>query len=451
MFLSLPLGAQVDSLIRVFKRTGNDTVRIKALIEIGNTFDNTNPDSALFYHSMAERMAFALNDPLLKGEAMRITGSDHFVLGNYDEALKKLTGVIRLLETEILPGKPDPGKRVLQLLGSSLGSIGNIYLTKGDYTHALEYYFKTLKLSEEQANSTNIAVSLGNIGLAYADMGDPKKALEYYNRSLKIATAAGNTAQANNCLSNIGTLYWDKGNFSLALSYLQKVLYMDEKSGDLFGQANDLGNIGLVYRDMGEALREKCGCKQDSGHFKTALNYFFRSYDLLERTGQKQHAGALAGHIGFLYMQLENYPESEKYMNTELRVALQLNALDDIKQAHLNLSELYEKEKRYTQSLEHYKLFVQYRDSIFNEENTKKTVQAEMNFEFEKKEAAALLEQEKKEAVAAAEKKKQKIILFSVSGFGLLVLAFAVFAWRSFLQKKRANIEISTQKNFIEE
>jgi hypothetical protein len=35
--------------------------------------------------------------------------------------------------------------------------------------------------------------------------------------------------------------------------------------------------------------------------------------------------------------------------------------------------------------------------------------------------------------------------------FGLLVLGFAVFAWRSFLQKKRANVLISQQKQEVEQ
>jgi len=102
-------------------------------------------------------------------------------------------------------------------------------------------------------------------------------------------------------------------------------------------------------------------------------------------------------------------------------------------------------------ALVNYKKYIACGDSLLNEETTKKTVQAEMQYEFNKKEAAAKLEQEKKEAIAEAEKKKQKIILLAISGFGLLLLGFAVFAYRSFLQKKKANIEISQQKHLIEE
>ena len=43
----------------------------------------------------------------------------------------------------------------------------------------------------------------------------------------------------------------------------------------------------------------------------------------------------------------------------------------------------------YKQAYEHYKSYVLYRDSLINEENTKKTVQAEMQYDFDKKETAA--------------------------------------------------------------
>jgi hypothetical protein len=53
--------------------------------------------------------------------------------------------------------------------------------------------------------------------------------------------------------------------------------------------------------------------------------------------------------------------------------------------------------------------------------------------------------------VARAESKKQKIIIYSVCGILIMVIGFAVFAYRSFRQKQKANIEITRQKHVIEE
>jgi hypothetical protein len=57
----------------------------------------------------------------------------------------------------------------------------------------------------------------------------------------------------------------------------------------------------------------------------------------------------------------------------------------------------------------------------------------------------------KKEAISLAEQKKQKVIIYSVSAVLVLVIGFAFFVYRSFLEKKRANIEIGQQKTIIEQ
>ncbi len=74
-----------------------------------------------------------------------------------------------------------------------------------------------------------------------------------------------------------------------------------------------------------------------------------------------------------------------------------------------------------------------------------------MQYEFDKKEAATKLEQEKKEVIALAERKKQTIILWSICGILVLVIAFAIFAYRSYKHKQKANEAITKQKELIEE
>ena len=156
-------------------------------------------------------------------------------------------------------------------------------------------------------------------------------------------------------------------------------------------------------------------------------------------------------NISSVYTTLKEYSRAEKYILQSYALAKEMGSYSDIKNAHQILSQLYEGSKRFDLALKHYKLFIECRDSIFNEENTKKSVKLEMQFDFDKKEAAAKLEQEKKEAIAVAESKKQKIIIWTVCGILLLVISFAVFAYRSYLQKQKANIEITKQKEIIEE
>ncbi len=86
-----------------------------------------------------------------------------------------------------------------------------------------------------------------------------------------------------------------------------------------------------------------------------------------------------------------------------------------------------------------------------NEANTKKTVQTEMNFEFEQKQATEKAEQDKKDAVAEQGRKRQLVIRNSfIAGFTLM-LTLAFFIFRGYRQKQKDNEIISTQKAIVEE
>ena len=74
-----------------------------------------------------------------------------------------------------------------------------------------------------------------------------------------------------------------------------------------------------------------------------------------------------------------------------------------------------------------------------------------MQYEFDKKETQIKAEQEKKDAILMAEKKRQQVILYSVIGGLGIVLLFALFIYRSLMQIRKKNIEITEQKGVIEE
>ncbi|MBK6835199.1 MAG: SpoIIE family protein phosphatase [Bacteroidetes bacterium] len=71
-----------------------------------------------------------------------------------------------------------------------------------------------------------------------------------------------------------------------------------------------------------------------------------------------------------------------------------------------------------------------------------------MKYEFEKKEAAAVLEQEKKDALINAERKKQKIVLILVSVFLVFVSFLSVIIFRSLRLNQKKN-KIITEQNEV--
>jgi hypothetical protein len=148
---------------------------------------------------------------------------------------------------------------------------------------------------------------------------------------------------------------------------------------------------------------------------------------------------------------MKEYARAEVFVKRSLDLSRELGELNGIKNCAKVYSEICSATGRAKEAFDFYKEYVSSRDSLVNEENTRKIVQQEMQFDFNKKEAAARLGQEKKDALALAGQRRQNIILVAVSGFGILILAFAVFAWRSYRQKHKANEEITRQRDIIQE
>lgn len=293
----------------------------------------------------------------------------------------------------------------------TLSSIGVIYAEESDNAKALEYYFKALKVNKSVNNKQNIATNYTNIGSIYSEIGDDAKALEYYHNALKL----------------------------------------NEEIGNENGQAISLGTIGTVYKNRKD--------------YKNAFKYYTESYKIHQRTNFQIGVIEQAGNLGNLYLAEGKYGEAEKYLMNAFHLAEELGALSQIKSLNFLLSNLYEKTGRTALALKHYKAFINLRDSIYSEENARKSIQQEYEFNYAKKSAADSIANAKASQIKNAELARQKAELkakrnqqYALYGGLVLVLVFAGFMFNRFkITQKQKNIielkekETQQQKQIIEQ
>jgi len=317
--------------------------------------------------------------------------------------------------------------------------FGLVYYAWGNYAEVLKNYYATLKIREELNDKAGMAATYHNIGNMYYQQGNPEEAMKNFQLSLKIKRETGDTLDSHyaHTINNLGNFYEGKANFANAMKYYEAALRIEKKIGDVLGMISAYGNIANVYISVGD--------------YEKAFKNYFIVLRLSDSIGDKQSLAAIYNNLGNLCYKTGKYKEALEWLYRGLELSKQIGSMDDVKEAYGHLTEVNAKLGRYREALNEYKMWVAYRDSLTNEETTKKMVRAQMNYEFERKEAAARLEQEKKEAIAATEKKKQRFILVLVSCFLVLVAGFAIFAYRSYLQKQKANLEITQQKEIIEE
>lgn len=466
-----PLRAQnrkIDSLkaaLTVFKE---DTSRVMVLNELSRQLIKAGKtDTAIRVALSAGHLALKLHFEKALAFSYTLTGLAYSEQGNYPAALSSYFTALKLY-TQISD---------LKEMGNLTDKVASIYNNQGNYRESVKYNLISLRISVLLTDKEGIAGSYNNLGVAYQSLGNYPEALRYLFAALKIKEALGNKSDIAISITNIGNVYYGQGSFKEALEKYKEALEICRQINETYGIALCYNNIGATYTELEkyeealknhfESLKIKMELDDETGiaysyinlglananlkKNQEALKYYSDALKILERLGDKEGIALLCNNIGLLYIEQGKVSESRNYLNRGLKLAEETGSLTDSKASYEHLSSLDSIMGDHRSALANYKMFIALKDSLNNEENTKKTVQAQMQYEFDKKESEAKFVQEKKDEVARAEIKKQRILLLAISGFGILILVFALFAYRSFLQKKKANNEISLQKELIEE
>ncbi len=417
--------AKIDSLFNLVETDKpacstpciGDTARITHLNGLARELRINEPQRATDYATQALDLAEKIDFKKGMAYAYQTFGSMNYYQGNYLEALDYNFKALKTAED--LDDK--------DFDASLLSSIGMVYKEQGDYPRALEFDFKALKMKEEIGNKNAMAKILGNIGVVYQAQRDLPKALDYFFKALKVAEEVGDKNGVAIDLGNIGIVYYDQKDLDKALEYYLKALKAKEELGNKISISKTLGNIGLVYRDQ--------------NNFDMALDYYLRSLKLVEELGDKNGIAANLGNLGSLYTITKDYAKAEKYLSDALEISHSIGALDIEMNHEIYFSELFSNTNRYQLALEHYKKAMTIKDSLFNDEKNQEITRKEMNYEFEKKEAAAKAEQDKKDALNAADLKKQTLIRNITIGAAIVAALLVFVAVRSVNRRKKLSFE----------
>jgi tetratricopeptide (TPR) repeat protein len=372
-----------------------------------------------------------------------------YVLANqYEQAISSGQEAVRLSEQLSF----DRG------LAHAYNGLGNACREQGNYPKALEYFLLSLSLNEKMKDTTGVGTALGNIGIIYKDQQDFAKAQDYFNRALAIFEKKKDRIRLASVLNNLGILELAINgsitdpqerfrHYEKARTYYFRALEMDEAMGSKAGIAIRYGNIASIYKGESEITRDPE--LRDSLQRK-ALDYFNRALSVNPGRERKSNISTWLGNIGDLYFSQQRYKEAESLLLRAIGMSDSLGLLRQTMDFSFIISELYGKQGDYKSSLHYYQLYSQSRDSIFNETRNKELLRNEMNYEFEKKEAALQAQQEKKETLAAEERKRQFLLLVLAATIAAAggVVAFVTLRTLRVTRSQKRIIEL--QKEIVE-
>jgi len=421
-----------DSLVLLLKKDKEDTLKVKHLNDLAWALGYTSPDSSILLSSEALRLSRKIH--WLPGVANSYHQLGHFQdnKGDYSLALQLYYKVLDTWDS--VPGS-GAGNRARKL--STLNNIGIVYEDQGNYAKAVEFFFEALKSAESLQDKNKMAIVFTNLGTVYKNQKNFEKALDYYAKALSIAEEAGDQAKIAIHLGNIGSVYVGKKEYDKGLDLFLRALKIDSSAGNSDGISRHLGNIAVVY--------------DEQKNYEKALTFYFRSLEIKKKIAPMGELAGTLGNIGSLYLSQGNYIKAEEYLLQALTIDTLHGDFPGILEVSANMSQLYERTGKPAKALVFYKLAMNAKDTLFNQAKNREMVMNEMNYEFNKKEVVRKVEQEKKDVLAAAEKRRNRlVVLFSI--FGLLVaLAFILYILNRWKVDQRYTKTIEEQKLLVEE
>lgn len=305
-----------------------------------------------------------------------------------------------------------------QYLHRGYFQLGNKKRLFGDLEEALDAYLK----SAEAAQSFNYTKGVGNAYGAVADIysmsDNHENARLYYNKAISILRQSNDSISLASAILNAGDEYRISELYDSAFVYFNESEIIFEKLDYKIGMAYSLGNIGMIYAKRGENdLAEKnitdaiqilekfedyypicvyyitmCDIYLSRGDRKTALDYAIRSLQLAEGNGLKEQ----------------------------------------IRDANLKLSELYEEFGDAGESYKYYKSYILYRDSINNIKTVENLANLRTNYEVAQKQSEIDL--------LSQQKRNQRTILISliiILALSMIILATLWWYYKAISREKK--------------
>jgi signal transduction histidine kinase len=380
---------KVDSLVRVSAKEKTDTIRLSLLVKISREYDN---------------------------------------IGSFDSSVAFASRAIEFAEALLNRNPGSPLKRTLiKYKGTAYNYRGIAYRDLGNFPEALKNLFVSLKINESLDEKFGIATAYNNIGLVYMSQRDFDKALPNYFAGLKLYKEIKFARGIASAYNNIGIVYKSMRKLPEALNNHLAAFRIRDSIGDKKGIATSYNNIGIVYDDMGK--------------YEEAVKNHLEGLDIRQKLGDKAGIAGSQSNLGRAFMRMKKFKEAEKYYTEARILAEQIGHKEYLQHIYGGLAELDSLRGNFAQAFNYLNLHHRIRDSLDNEDTRRKTIQTQLTYEFEKKDAVQKAEHEKEMMKKNAEsilhkKSRNYVLIISILLILLICVAFIYYNIRKSLRLK---------------
>lgn len=299
----------------------------------------------------------------------------------------------------------------------------NYMSRSGNYSIALEYAYKALNLTDDDAKKykpENLPASFlkqyvtvyGILGLNYLNFENTKDALIYLNKSVEALDSLSSTDSAfveerkYKIYINIGSAYLMNKELENASKYYSMALDNIDKNKNGIELSALYNNLGIVCRERGE--------------YEQAYGYYLKSLEIREEQKDTLGLAQVYNNIGNNYFSQRKYREAIPILNKSLLLSRLSGGIKSEMLAAQFLSNCYEEIQDYRNAFKMQKLSQELNDSILGRERIQLATRLGLQYQYEKQLKEEEFERELKQ------KENERYILIAIIVIVILIFSFIV-------------------------
>lgn len=384
--------------------------KLDVLLKLCESLVEKDSEKCILYSRQALDLARELRQPDNEIKALIYLGREHSNLGNYFEGLQTFKKAQKIaIENELDYS-----------LVNALNEIGITYFHIGNYKEAQTYYFKALEKAELIGYKEREIGLQNNIAIIYSIYKDHDKALELFTKLLHIYENENDSIQTALTSVNISNIYDELGKYEEGLQYLNKAIPIFISSGNKLKLSSTLNNRGSIYFKVGKVDK--------------ALNDYRDALKIAEKNNFESGIISSSINLGQYFIFDKKHEKAIEFYENALKISLENHDKARVMECYEGLANAYELSGDYKMALSNIKLYLSYKDEIYNEQTQKQISEIQIKYETEKKENEIEFLQ--------ARIKTQKRNLLIILG-GLLVISVLILR---LLRLKQTSLE---RKNLL--
>lgn len=420
---------EIDSLKQILNTSKNDIEKSQLLNQISDLYKTQSPSLMFDFANQALELSQKIKNRNEEANAYLNLGNSQIISGNYSKSLEYFTKAKNIFEE--LESETGNKQKNQNGLARAYGSIGIVFSEQSNYSKALEYHLKALKIYEQSDDKLRLSRVYNNIGIVYKARKEHFKALEYFMKAQEFQEKIEDKT-IGITTTNIANIYLAQKNYSKALEFYLKSKKCFQKYPNPRGEGELYNNLGLYYKETSEPEK--------------AIESWETAKEKFNAIEDKFGISDTYYNLGEFYFEQNNLDKSLENIQKARDLATEIQTLEMLVLSEKLLSKIYQKKGDLNKSLEHFRAFSVAKDSLTNYENIRKSVQLEMNYEFEKREAIHKKEQQQNEILLTEQSKRHRIQLV----FGGLFLLFSVGLGFLFYNRNQLKKTLTLQKNLAE-